>query len=499
MKEDENSEKVKADISNDEIDDGDMLKKREDNGEQATKSIRVVMPSVPGPFISKQEFISLQKTELSEEMLKKYYERYRTMYREEEARYYVDSHQDSIWFSDLYNPFTGQKLEEIKLQNYVKKHNLFTEQLTEEWLSTFDIGLKSFTGNESSFSQAAGYKFGESVNCSLLNTGVRNWFGHNQYLIDGLPKDVSINEIWTQLAKNDWFWDLNTSLPVKHNNYTRLVYISRNPLSQGTANPGFASLEIGNYNFKVHEYAPAIYDVYYKVYSDVEVVKKDLNCTFTLINRLLTKHELSYESLESKLAKVPHTRKLSVLIYYLYTVWGINFISKSRMDKNTTRKRVLLTNAADFHIEDEFAYEQVEDAALETMLGGLSVEGSEDRVSTLVDKKIESKIRGMLEEYEEGVWPCPKCGKFFENSEYVIKHFNQKHPEKVEKYRSQLKIEVKSTDFGNEIFKDVLIGNYENKINFNPFKDAIVFREMERLKDKQALKLNYRWRYVEEY
>ena len=500
MENKESSEKVKADMSEDEnIDNDDLLKKREDQDEQGNKSVRVVMPSIPGPFISKDEFIGLQKVDLSENLLNKYYERYRTKYREEEIQYYINQHQDDIWFSDLYNPFSGQKLEAIKIKNSLKKHQIFFDTLDESWLSTFDIGLNTTTLDINGMKQTAGYKLAESVASASFNSIPKSLFGELEFIFDGLPKDVSILDIWTQLVDKEWFWDLSTSLPVKHNNYTRTVYLTANPLTKTADMKEVSSLDISNYNFTLHNFQTTIFDLYCKTYQNNDEVKKDYNEVYSLLVKLFEKHELNLESFFEKLNGSHVSKRLAVITYYLWAVWGIDIVSKSRVEKNPKRKRVLLTNAADFTIEEGYSPEISNESIYKSLIDDSSLESSEDKIRNLVKKKVEEKIKDMLEEYEEGVWPCPKCGKFFENGDYVVKHFNQKHQEKVEKYRDHYKLEIKNSDFNLEKYKDVLIGNYENKINFNPFKDAIVHREMEKLKDKQALKLNYRWKYIEEY
>lgn len=502
MKKDENSEKIKADQSEDIQSDQELLRKRSEVGdkeEAINKSARVVMPSIPGPFISKDEFIGLQKAELSDALIQKYYERYMTMFKEEELRYYIDQHQDDIWFSDLYNPFTGQKLEGIKLQNNLKKHRLFVEAINTEWISSFDISGKETVVNTSTFVEHIGYKCANAISGAVIHDNLKQLYGSKEYVIDALPKDVSVGELWTKLSQNDWFWDLNTSLPIKHNNYTRTVYLTKNPLNTTANDTKTTSLDTGDYSFKLFDYQCQVFDVFIKTYTSDEEVKKDINGVLSLINSLIEMNQLSADDLYNALSSASHSKKLSILTYYLWTVWGIDIISLTKCDKNLLRKRILLSNAESIIIPDSYVPEPAEDPRFVVLTNLLAEEGSEDRLNSIVDSKLEAKIKTMLEEYEEGVWPCPKCGKFFENADYVVKHFGQKHQDKMEKYRSQLKLGIKNSDFTNEKYKDVLIGNYQNKINFNPFKDAAVFREMERLKDRQALKLNYRWKFIEEY
>lgn len=499
MKKDEKSEKIKEDQTDALENDQDLLKKRQDTGDEGSKSVRIVMPSVPGPYISKEEFIGLQKTELGEVLIQKYYDRYKTLYKEEETRYYIDQHQDDIWFNDLYNPYTGQKLEEIKLQNNLKKHRLFIECLNDDWIRDFDASSKDLGVDADVFKQNTGYKYVEGVSGSILKENLQRFYGESEYVVDGFPKDASVSEIWTQFADKEWFWGLDTSLPIKHNNYTRVVYLTRNPLRKDIEHTSVASLEISNYSFKIHEYMSKVFDINIKSYGNADEVKKDINSFLGLITAITTKHQLTIDSFSNALTPLSSSKKLSILIYYLWIVWGIDVISKTKQDRNTLRKRILVTNANDIAVEDGYVPEPTENPAYASLIESITVEGSEDRLGVLVDTKLDAKIKDMLEEYEEGVWPCPKCGKFFENADYVVKHFGQKHQDKMEKYRVQLKLEVKSSDFTAEKYKNILIGNYENRINFNPFKDAIVYREMEKLKDRQALKLNYRWRYIEDY
>lgn len=133
------------------------------------------MSSVPDPFISKEEFIRLQKDELGESLIQNYYERYKTLYKEAETRYYLDQHQDDIWFNDLYNPYTGQKLEGIKLQNCLKRHRLFVEGLTEDWIQGFNIDIKNLGIDACRFKQNAGYRYAEGVSGFMLNEDIKKF------------------------------------------------------------------------------------------------------------------------------------------------------------------------------------------------------------------------------------------------------------------------------------------------------------------------------------
>lgn len=90
---------------------------------------------------------------------------------------------------------------------------------------------------------------------------------------------------------------------------------------------------------------------------------------------------------------------------------------------NILRKRILVINTHEISMEDNYFSKPIEDPAYSSLIESFTVGGSDDRLGLLVDKNLDAKIKCMLEKYEEGVWSYPKCGKFFENADYVVKHF----------------------------------------------------------------------------
>lgn len=472
----------------------DLLRKRERQGSLELKSTRVSMPSNKGPFISKEEFMNYQKETLLDSVVDKYYEKYYQSYYKNKISNYIDHYKEVEWFKDFYHLQTRTKIGKARNDNNKKKHEQFLKHFNTEKADQLDIsigGVDGLTDDESSL------RVLRDISKTKIEERLRKLYNPNTKVITKYPKSLSIIDLFTTFTETDWFFDVQMNYPLKYNNFERFMFLNINPFIEEDQIP--TEIELKNYSFELSPYPSYYFTVYVKKYKNAEEVVNDLSYMIQLIKTIFENNSIDGTQFNSFFSTVKENKRLDLLIYYLQVVWGINPFNKSINSIETSPSIILLNNSSTFQDIGEIPNNTETTLNNDPLFKEFNNKDVEPNLQDKIEEQLTKVLDPQISVLEDDIRGCFKCEKLFKNLSYVIKHMKQKHKEKIEQYCEDIKDSLVWQRFKESKMKDVLIGNFKDKLNFKTFNEHIVDRELEKVKVMQSKARNYRWKLIHEY
>ena len=536
--ENENEEKEKDDNitnlnSNEEK--GEIINNEEEEENEKIENLEnenetILKPLMKDCFVSFELFQKLISEKLSSKRLRNLYEQYEIEYMKNIKNEFFQEHKYDEWFKEKFHPFYIPEIKKylieqcqrlyIKFQNELKEiENKIKLELIFDDLKNINIEFYEYSNDENkkNFTEKSMKDFS---NTNINNNINKNFSNTPYYAFEKekrrlnfflLSKNITRNEILDFTKETNGFEFISLSYPIRDKDFSRFCFLYYDN-EENTKN----ALEKINKMINENENLKKIYP---KITEESKIkirvtpplfdnrIEEDLNYSKQIIEIFDKEFNIENNSIFINENNRSKENQLDIQILYLRRVHGFCYYCIKKFDdegnlsyycddihlRNYKKlgKRIDIINKND--LLNEIIFDQFFTNKIQLYLKSIN----KKQIFTIYEENIipENLINNMKDLYfedlteieNESLYICKVCGKYFENKNYLRKHFDN------------IEFEMLENNIKDEILENAEKENFLMYDRSNEFMDSIKIINNENDYNNKEYIFNYKYKYNNNY
>jgi len=536
--ENENEEKEKDDNitnlnSNEEK--GEIINNEEEEENEKIENLEnenetILKPLMKDCFVSFELFQKLISEKLSSKRLRNLYEQYEIEYMKNIKNEFFQEHKYDEWFKEKFHPFYIPEIKKylieqcqrlyIKFQNELKEiENKIKLELIFDDLKNINIEFYEYSNDENkkNFTEKSMKDFS---NTNINNNINKNFSNTPYYAFEKekrrlnfflLSKNITRNEILDFTKETNGFEFISLSYPIRDKDFSRFCFLYYDN-EENTKN----ALEKINKMINENENLKKIYP---KITEESKIkirvtpplfdnrIEEDLNYSKQIIEIFDKEFNIENNSIFINENNRSKENQLDIQILYLRRVHGFCYYCIKKFDdegnlsyycddihlRNYKKlgKRIDIINKND--LLNEIIFDQFFTNKIQLYLKSIN----KKQTFTIYEENIipENLINNMKDLYfedlteieNESLYICKVCGKYFENKNYLRKHFDN------------IEFEMLENNIKDEILENAEKENFLMYDRSNEFMDSIKIITNENDYNNKEYIFNYKYKYNNNY